>query len=68
MGNRAMWRAICEAQCGHSSRTNALRAIRRFEEVNGISFNPLDKSHVDRVRDCGRYEAFFRAAKRVLRA
>ncbi len=46
-----------------SSKTDALRVIRHFEEVNGCKFNPLNKRHIGRVAGHGKDEAFFRAAR-----
>jgi hypothetical protein len=67
---RAMMNAIGRAQkgwlCDPSSKTDALRAIRRFEEVNGVRFNPFNESHVGKVSGCGTHEHFFRAGKVVI--
>jgi len=65
----AMWRAIRKAQRNvwnpkrKSSRTDAMRAIKRFEEVNGIEFDPFNHLHLDRIDGCGKHENFFRAMR-----
>jgi len=67
---RAMMKAI-KAGCTDSiaflneagTRTDALRAIRRFEKVNGFSFNPHEDQHVDKIRGCSRHESLFRSLK-----
>ena len=47
-----------------TTRTNGLRAIKTFERVNGVAFNPFDESHLLKVAGEGIDEAFFRRAKR----
>jgi hypothetical protein len=63
---RAMWHAIQEAAgnerpvwswANKIHPINGLRAIRDFERVNGIPFDPLDSYHRDKIRDAGRYRA-----------
>jgi hypothetical protein len=46
-----------------SSKTDALRVIRRFEKVNNCVFNPFDKIHLEYIAGCGTHENFFRAIK-----
>jgi len=46
--------------------TNGLRAIRRFERVNDIPFNPFDPWHLRRIEGAGSHEAFFRKSKRLI--
>jgi hypothetical protein len=63
---RAMWSAIQEA-AGNECSTwpwankihpiNGLRAIRDFERINGIPFDPFDSYHRSKIRDAGRYRA-----------
>lgn len=50
---------------GDASRTDGLRAIRRFEKINGCAFNPKDKRHVAMLRNCGEDERFFRRLRRL---
>lgn len=45
--------------------TNGLRAIRRFELVNKIPFDPFDPWHLRRIDGAGSHEDFFRKAKRL---
>jgi hypothetical protein len=62
----AMMRAIKKAQRNvwnedhPSSRTNALRVIKQFENVNKREFDPFDSYHVDLVTGHGQDEAIFR--------
>lgn len=51
---------------GVASRTDGLRAIRRFEMINEISFDPRNPTHLSQVRGCGEDERFFRKAKKIL--
>lgn len=65
---KAMMFAIKRAQTNvfdkePSSKTDALRAIRRFERVNNIQFNPFNKAHLNTVAGCGTHENFFRKIK-----
>jgi len=67
---RAMMKAI-HAACSDTfeylnaagTRTDALRAIRTFEKVNGCPFNPHKDYHVNKIRGCSRHEGLFRALK-----
>ena len=43
-----------------SSKSNALRAIKRFENINNIKFDPFDEYHVRTIAGCGPWEEFFR--------
>jgi hypothetical protein len=45
------------------SRTDGLRVIKRFEKVNGITFNPFCAAHNEKIRGCANNESFFRAVK-----
>ncbi len=45
------------------SKTDGLRAIRKFESVNGIRFNPHDEIHIDKISGCARWENMFRKVK-----
>ena len=42
------------------SKTNGLRAIRRFERVNKTKFDPFDKRHLELIHGCASHESFFR--------
>lgn len=61
---RAMMKAIKGAAAESaffrgSSRTFGLRAIRTFEAVNGIPFDPFDWWHCSTVRGAGVHEHLF---------
>jgi len=45
--------------------TNGLRGIRKFEKVNGLTFNPFDSWHLRKIEGAGSHEDFFRKAKRL---
>lgn len=69
---RAMSKAI--DTCVHGSAlfnvkgvgtTDALRCIRTFERVNGISFDPFNERHVDHIRGMATHENFFRRARKL---
>jgi hypothetical protein len=47
-----------------TTRTNGLRAIKTFERVNGIAFDPFSESHRFKVSGAGIHEAFFRKGER----
>lgn len=49
-----------------SSLTNAMRAIRTFERVNGLPFDPYDDRHLDTVRSMGVHEQIFRRVDRIM--
>ena len=51
-----------------SSRTNALRCIKRFESINGIPFDYKDIRHLCRCASGGHHEHFFRATKRLFKS
>ena len=59
---RSMMMAI-ELAKGSSTKANGLRAIRKFEEVNNIEFDPSNRSH--QLVVCGRGDTmeFFRSVK-----
>lgn len=69
---RQMMRAIKHA-CTHSqggklaSRTNGLRAIRRFEKVNGCKFNPTNPTHLMLIAGTAHHEVFFRKVRRIFK-
>jgi hypothetical protein len=42
------------------SKTNGLRVIKTFERVNGMAFDPFDKSHRRMIAGHAGHEAFFR--------
>lgn len=46
-----------------TTRTNGLRCVRTFEDVNGFEFNPFDKSHVEHIRGMAVHEAIHRRLK-----
>lgn len=48
------------ANPSNASRTDALRVIRMFEEVNGRAFDPLDKLHVKLVAGAARLQHLLR--------
>lgn len=52
-GSRDAWDYIRK-----TPRHAGLHAIRDFEAVNGIAFDPLDRSHVDRISCMGRDARF----------
>lgn len=67
---KAMMKAIDKARdCGDCkySKTDGLRAIKRFERVNGISFNPFNKYHIEAISGSAGDERFFRIAGYVLK-
>ena len=45
--------------------TNGLRAIRRFERVNEIAFNPFSPWHLRKIEGAGSHEDFFRKSKHL---
>ena len=49
------------------SKTDGLRAVRRFERVNKIVFNPFNKEHSKLIAGNASNEAFFRKARYVLK-
>lgn len=59
----AMIRAI---NLAGSSKTNGLRAIKRFERINLMGFDPLNPRHLAIIAGCGEHEDFFRKAYRIL--
>lgn len=59
---RAMLKAIDLAK-GKSTRTDGLRVIRSFEDVNGVAFDPNNLSHQLLVCGRGDTEGFFRAIR-----
>lgn len=62
-----MTRAISVACCNGGSRTCGLRVIRRFEKVNGITFDPSNYRHLEMIRGNAEYEEFFRRMHAVFR-
>jgi len=67
---KAMLKAIDVARSEHdrkSSKTDGLRVIKRFELVNQVSFDPLDKSHLQMISGNASNERFFRMAGYVLK-
>lgn len=48
-----------------SSKTDGLRAIRRFEKINKVKFDPFSTVHTRFVTGCGIHEEFFRSASRI---
>ena len=46
------------------SRAEGLRAIRYFEQVNGVTFDPLDGAHVRAVTGMARYGRIIRLMHR----
>lgn len=67
---KAMLAAIDKARYTNSNRsycskTDGLRVIRRFEEVNNIAFDPFNPHHVDMVSGWGWNENMLRALKKV---
>lgn len=68
---RHMLRAIDEARTSYwnmretkYSKTDGLRVIRRFEEVNGIKFNPRNNNHVYVISGHASNESFFRKIRK----
>ena len=59
---RSMMMAIEWAK-GSSTKTNGLRVIRRFENVNNVEFDPSNRSHQLLVCGHGDTEEFFRSVK-----
>lgn len=64
---RAMMKAIklaCTDAFEHvhdlGSRADGLRAIRRFEKVNQVAFDPHNSTHLMKISGCARYESLFR--------
>ena len=51
---------------GKASKTDGLRAIRRFEKVNRTAFNPFDKYHQSIVNGCGETESLLRSLKKQI--
>ena len=61
----AMMKAVRSAASGgvlfkDSSLSNGLRAIRTFEQVNGIPFDPFNRYHCSLVAGGGSHEELFR--------
>lgn len=67
MARRKMLNAI-KIAAGNSTMSNGLRAIRRFERINKIDFNPYNKSHISTVINCGEHEWFFRKVRTIFDA
>jgi hypothetical protein len=69
---RAMMRAIDIARTDvfdsnyRASKTDGLRAIRTFERINNIDFDPFDKTHILKVSGYGHDIEFFRRAKKII--
>ena len=60
---RQMMKALRLAQTdwltkGRHSKTDALRVIKRFEEVNGIAFDPCNDSHLRMITSRASHEHF----------
>ena len=49
------------------SKTDGLRVIRTFEDVNNITFDPFNRRHLDCIRGKAVHENFIRRARRVLK-
>jgi len=70
---RAMLKAINKAREPvwidekQQSKTDGLRAIKRFERVNKTKFYPFDKRHIEMIHGNARYEHFFRKAGYIFR-
>lgn len=66
---KAMLEAIDDARTSvwteshRTTRANGLRAIRTFERVNGIKFDPFNESHRQKTDGSGIHESFFRRAE-----
>lgn len=52
---------------GNASLTYGMRAILRFENLNGVEFDSSNLSHVNRLRNNGEDEKFFRRMKRIIK-
>jgi len=52
---------------GDASKTDGLRVIKRFEELNKVSFNPSDSSHLYIVADLGKHERSFRRIDKAIK-
>lgn len=65
---RALLKAIDNAAaCGlfaASSRTDGLRAIRLFEQINGVQFDPFDRLHLATTTNGGWWFALQRKLAR----
>ena len=70
---RAMMKAVDHARepyflCEEKeSKTYGLRAIRTFEKINDIEFDPYDWISIKFIHGSAHHEAFFRRAKLVLK-
>jgi len=70
---RAMWDAIQDAAGNNSIYANkvlpihGLRAIRFFEEVNGVEFDPFNRWHRETVWDCRPFFARINYHKGVIK-
>lgn len=49
------------------SKTCGLRAIRTFEKINNVEFNPHDKTYFSHICGNAHHEAFFRRVKIILK-
>jgi len=69
---RAMMKAIdvacrsCWTSDPRGRKTDGLRVIRRFEQINNTEFDPFNSTHVDTIRGWANTEGFFRDAYRIL--
>jgi len=48
-----------------TTRADALRAIKRFERINGVEFDPFCLWHLRVIKGKGSHEGFTRRAKRL---
>ena len=49
----------------HTTRADALRAIKRFERINGVEFDPFCHWHLRVIEGKGSHEGFNRRARRL---
>lgn len=62
--NKARYNVLVK---GITTKTNGLRCIKTFEEVNNIKFDPFCSEHVDKVAGMGNYEDLFRKINLLLK-